>query len=99
MPVKRESTILLFWVNSLQKSLLSVFNHTRNLELRDLRKIPNKIQHGLPTIIFFAIFLGIALKSQLFQVSIDVHPCPSVATDDRRQFQCLNMVLNDKTGP
>ena len=23
---------------------------------------------------------------------------PSVATDDRKQFQCLNIVFNDKTG-
>ena len=29
-------------------------------------------------------------------------PCPSlpsVATDDRKQFQCVNIVLNDKTLP
>ena len=29
-------------------------------------------------------------------------PCPSlpsVATDDRKQPQCLNMVLNNKNGP
>ena len=54
---------------------------------------------------FFAIFVGIKfLKNlkklaQFFQVSINVDRCPSAATDNRRQFQCLNIDLNDKTGP
>ena len=49
------------------------------------------------------IFAGITLK--LFKVGppfSSFNPCsscPSVATDDRKQFRCLNIVLNNKTGP
>ena len=43
------------------------------------------------------IFAGIAIK--LF---FKFHPCPSLSSvvrDDRKQFQYLNIVLNNKTGP
>ena len=49
------------------------------------------------------IFAGITLK--LFKVGPpfpSFNPCsscPSAATDDRKQFRCLNIVLNHKTGP
>ena len=35
-----------------------------------------------------------------FFLSLNPFPSlPSVATDNRKQFQCLNIVLNNKTGP
>ena len=37
---------------------------------------------------FLVTYAGIAIK--LYQVSIHVHTCPSVATDDREHFQFLN---------
>ena len=39
------------------------------------------------------------LQVNFFQVSILVHSCHPVGTDNRKQFQCLNIVLNNKTGP
>ena len=37
-----------------------------------------------------------------YGIDPSLSPCPSlasVATDDRKQPQCLNMVLNNKNGP
>ena len=34
--------------------------------------------------------------TQLFQDSISIH-WPSVTTEDRKRFQCLKIVLNNKT--
>ena len=72
-----------------------------------MKKISHKFYQGTLTIINFSVitFLpGIALKledlAQSFQVSIHVHSCmPSIATDDSKQFQCLDIILNNKTGP
>ena len=36
-------------------------------------------------------FEGIALKLSV--------TCPSLATEDWKHFQCLNIALNNKTGP
>ena len=54
----------------------------------------------------FVDFWGQNIKTwktlaQLFQFSIHVHPCHlyDVATDDRKQFEYLNIVLNNKTVP
>ena len=56
-------------------------------------------------IFFFGDFCSIALKfktswSQFFPARFNQCPSlPSFATDDGKQFHCLNEVLNDKTGP
>ena len=65
--------------------------------------IPNKFHQGELTVIFFsgdfynlqAWHQNLKRMSQLFQVSIHVHPgLQSVAFEDRKQFQCLyNIVL------
>ena len=56
-----------------------------------MKEISNKFHQEAPTILTF-----------LDDFSGSFNPCPSllsVATDDRKKFQCLNIVVNDKTGP
>ena len=52
---------------------------------------------------FKVILAGIALKLQKAgQTFSSYNTCPSLpsfVTDDRKQFQRLNIVLNDKLGP
>ena len=47
-----------------------------------------------------AIFTGIAFKLEKDGVTFSsFNPCPSLisfATDDRKKFQCLDIVLNNK---
>ena len=85
------------------ESLLSAFNHTQNFPVELwTSKISN--QQAL-TIIFFSLVLliGMALKlekvgANFFKsqsISIQCPSLPSVATDDRKQFHCLNIVLNN----
>ena len=51
------------------------------------------------------IFLGVsfaemALKLEKVGPTVSsLNPSPSFATDDRKQLQCLNIALNNKTGP
>ena len=49
------------------------------------------------------IFAGIASKFEnVGPIFSPFNPClslPSVARDDEKQFQCLNIDLNNKTGP
>ena len=67
----------------------------------DIKQISD--QGELNIIILGVIFAGIALK--LGKVGptfscFNPHPSlPSVATDNGKQFQCLNIILNNKTGP
>jgi len=53
--------------------------------------------------VFLAIYGGIAFKLENFgPIFSSFNPSPSlpsVAIDDRKQFQCLIIVLNNKTGP
>ena len=81
------------------ESLLSAFKHTQNSPVElSTSKISN--QQAL-TIIFFSLvlLLGMALKLEKVGAtfsSFNPFPSlPSVATDDRKQFQCLNIVLNN----
>ena len=88
------------------ESLLSAFNHTQNFPVELwTSKISN--QQAL-TIIFFSLVLliGMALKLEKVganfffspksqSISIQCPSLPSVATDDRKQFHCLNIVLNN----
>ena len=52
---------------------------------------------------FVVIFAAIPLKLEKvgpFFQSFNPYPSlQSAATDDRKQFQCINIVLNKKTGP
>ena len=77
--------------------------HTK-CSVRYKKKISNKLHYGALTIItFWVIFAGIGLKlekvGQTFSSSNQCPPLPSVATDDRKEFQCLNIVSNNKTEP
>ena len=64
-----------------------------------MKQISNKFQQGTLTI----LIAGNAFKLEKVGSAFSIfNPCPSlppVATDDREQFQCLNIVLNDKTKP
>ena len=51
---------------------------------------------------FWIAFAGIALKLEKMYATFSIfYPClsTSVATEDRKQFQCQNIVENNKTGP
>ena len=50
-------------------------------------------------IIFYVIFAGIALKLEKAGPTFSSLSLPSFATDNRKQFQCLIIVLNNKTEP
>ena len=60
-----------------------------------MKQISNKFQQGTLTI----LIAGNAFKLEQVGPAFSIfNPCPSlpsVATDDREQFQCLNIVLND----
>ena len=64
-----------------------------------MKQISNKFQQRTLTI----LIAGNAFKLEKVGPAFSIfNPCPSlppVATDDREQFQCLNIVLNDKTEP
>ena len=71
-----------------------------------MKKISNKFnQRALTLIRFLVNFAGIVIVLKLGKVGLtfsSVNPCPtvpSVAVDDRKQFQFLNMVLNNTTVP
>ena len=65
--------------------------------------ILNTFHQGAPTIIrFLASFADVALKIEkvdpTFSIFNQCPSLPSVATDDREQFQWFN-ISNNKTGP
>ena len=59
-------------------------------------------QGALTMIFFLVIFAGLALKLvNVGPAFWSFNPCPSLpssATECRKQFQCLNIVLNNRTG-
>ena len=64
-------------------------------------KISNELYHEEPTIIIFlVIFEDVASKLEkngaIFSSFNPFPSLPSVATDNRKQFQCHNIVLNSK---
>ena len=58
-------------------------------------KVSDKSHQAAPIIIILlVIFAGIALKDGLFFSIFNLRPpLPSAATDDMKQFQCLNIVF------
>ena len=71
-----------------------------------MKKISNKFnQRALTLIRFLVTFAGILIVLKLGKVGrtfSSFNPCPtvpSVAVDDRKEFQFLNMVLNNTTVP
>ena len=80
------------------KSLLSAFNKKTQCSCRVMKTISNDFQKH-----FLVIFAGISLKLEKLEPTFSsFYPCAfmsSVATDDRKQFQYLNIALNNNTGP
>ena len=77
---------------------------TRLYEELNINQIPSGSNNPHDNV--FVDFWGNNIKTwktlaQLFQLSIHVHPCHlyDVATDDRKQFEYINIVLNNKTVP
>ena len=69
-----------------------------------MRKISNEFFSGRANQnIFLVIFENIALKLEkigpIFSSFNPLPSLPSVATDDRKQFQCRKMVFNNKARP
>ena len=71
------------------KSLFSTFTHTQNAPVElVMKKISIKFHQEALTIIVFAC---IALKLEIAGISIHVHPCHPVATDDGKNFHRLSI--------
>ena len=98
------TTILLFCVNFSLKLLLSGFTYAQN--------VPDKLQgeyliicfkKAQPIISFLVFFVEIASKHEKFSLKFSsfnpLPSLPSVATNDRKQNKCHNIVLNNKPGP
>ena len=86
------------------KSLLSAFTQTQNTPVKLRGKISNEFYQGeLTIIIFWVIFENIASKLEkigpIFSSFNPFPSLPSVATDDRKQFQYRKIVFNNKAGP
>jgi len=68
-----------------------------------MRKISNEFYKGeLTIIIFLVIFENIASKLEKIGLFSSCNPfpsLPSVATDDRKQFQCFKIVFINKARP
>jgi len=69
-----------------------------------MKKISNEFYQGeLTTIILWAIFENIASKlEKIGPIFSSCNPFPSlssVATDDRKQFQCFKIVFINKARP
>ena len=67
-----------YWINSELESFLNAFTHTQNA----------------PVEVLHALYLN--LKRLAGPTFSSFNPCPSLhsaATDDRKQFQCLNYTL------
>ena len=84
------------------KSLLSTFTHTQNapkvLRISQV-KLSRKNNHNICLAVFSGHSLG-TWKNWLVFSSFNPFPSlPSVATDDRKQFQCCNIVFGNKTTP
>ena len=80
------------------KSLLSTFTHTQNAP-GVVKKITNKFHQGVLTIIFFWLVLKLENVCTTFSSFRSYLSLPPVATNDRTQLQCLNILFNNKTGP
>ena len=69
-------------------------SYTKCSSFRVMERIWNNVDHGALTIID-----GLVIFKSIFA---SFNLCPSLspfATEDRKQFQCLNIVLNNKTRP
>ena len=103
-PVQRSlSVYVAVLVNTVLKSLLSAFTYTKNVTC-GVTKANKCHKRTLSTVCCCCYFfrhnaIQLAKVGPTFS---SLSPCPSlpsVETGERRLFQCLNIVLNNKTGP
>ena len=78
--------------------------HVTKCSCKTMRKISNEFYQGeLTIIIFLVIFENIASKLEkigpIFSSCNPFPSLPSVATDDRKQFQCFRIVFINKARP
>ena len=83
------------------KSLLSAFTNTQNAHVaQDIRQLSSGNTNHNNILVICA---GIAIKfEKVGPMFSSFNPCqslPSVETDDRKQFQYPNVVLQNKPGP
>ena len=81
---------------------LSAFTYTKNVTCGGMKA--NKChERTLSTVFCYYFFRHNAMQLEKVGPPFSsLSPCPSlpsVETGERRQFQCLNIVLNNKTGP
>ena len=75
--------------------------HSQNAPLELAKKKSNKFHQGAETIIVYILNILIFLKALNLGTISSFKPClslPPVSRDDRKQFQWLNIVLNNKNG-
>ena len=98
------ASMQLFQVNTVLKSLiLSAFTYTKNVTC-GVTKANKCHERTLSTVCCCYYFLrhNAIQLAKVGPTFSSLSPCPSlpsVETGERRQFQCLNIVLNNKTGP
>ena len=100
--------ILVFWVSFCAEIITSAFANTKNAPSVELHLHEEDIKQDASTryLWFYVEALSIRFFDNFCKQSIKTfesfNPCsflPSIATDrDRKQFQSLNIVLNNKTG-
>ena len=102
---------MLFKVNSVLESFLHYLYPYTKCSCRVMKKISNKFSKGMSTIIIFfwggggvgGVFLQAKNCITTLKVWPNVFKFQSIfifaihCTDNRKQFQCLNMILNNKT--
>ena len=71
---------------------------------KTMRKISNECYQAEPAIVVFFLvsFKDISKLEKIGRIFSSFNPfpsLPSVATDDRKQFQCRKIVFNNKTTP
>ena len=86
------------------KTLLWGFNHKQNASVKvpQRNQMSNEFyQRGLTIINFLTIFGTVSIKTwknwPIFSSFNSFPSMPSVATGDKKQFQCLQIVFNNKT--
>ena len=96
--------IFLCWFNSAEVTTFCLYPYTK-CSCRIMKKLSNEFHQGALTIVLFwrvlwAWHLKLCKLETIGPAFSSFNSCPSLpsmATDERKQFQCLNKVLNDKT--
>ena len=85
----KQSKTPLKWTEAMNTKLLECKRDS--CYYRVMREIPNEFHQGTLTLVFAGISLRVEKADPTFS-SFNPRPSlPSFATDDRKQFQCLNI--------